>query len=113
MVDELRKAAETLRERANAASSGGWIGFGTSIGVDVNECTCSGSVYGHEQYCGLEGPAVQACEEDIAYIVTVQPVVGLALADWLDDEAKAAGYHENRVIPFAAKIARLINGGAS
>ena len=135
-ADELRRAATTLRERANAATPGKWIGFGQAIGVTVKGCTCAGPVPGypqHESYCGTDGPIVDATEPDIAYIATVQPDLGLALADWLESEVREAEWREGqaehmnadrvRPEPFpvyydrttekAIAVARLILGGAS
>lgn len=112
---ELSKAAETLRKRAEAATDGPWIPFGTSIGVTVKGCTCAGTAPGypqHESYCGTDGPIVDASEPDIAYIATMHPGVGLALADWLDDAATWAEETGN-VDRHALTVARLINGGAS
>ena len=118
---ELRKAAETLRERANVATIGKWVAFGTSIGSEVKGCTCAGPTYGypqHEQYCGIDGPVVGACEPDVAYIVAMQPDVGLALADALDAgvaqmQADDFGRPLSPLEDSLLAVARLINGGAS
>ena len=85
-VETVRKAATILRERAESSTPGEWLPFGTSIGVTVDGCTCAGPIPGypqHESHCGTDGPTVDASEEDIAYIGTVQPTIGLALADLL------------------------------
>lgn len=118
-TNELRRAAATLRERAHAATPGKWIGFGQAIGVTVKGCTCAGPIPGypqHESYCGTDGPIVDATEPDIAYIATVQPEVGLEIADLLDmlaDDHDAADLDGRTFDLGAMSVARLINGGAS
>ena len=121
---ELRRAAETLRGRAEAATPGEWIPFGQAIGVTVRGCTCAGTAPGypqHESYCGTDGPIVDGSEQDIAYIATMHPGVGLALADWLDAEAEHVASHDceaHCAYPdggprclAALALARLVNGG--
>ena len=109
-ADELRQAAETLRARAQASSRAPWVvdGEGDLEGTEVRAARGAGPTVAQTVPLGYERRRANA-----AYIATMHPGVGLALADWLDDEAKAAGYHENRIIPSALTIARLINGGAS
>ena len=87
----LREAAALMRERAEAATPGRWVPFGTSIGSEVDGCTCHGGIepYGHEQYCGIEGPVVQAYETDIQHIASWHPAVALAVAKAMDDVAQA------------------------
>lgn len=83
----LRKAATILRERAGAATPGGWVSFGNNMAATVDRCTCSpihDPYEMHENFCGLEGPIIQACDADISYIATMHPGVGLALADVLE-----------------------------
>lgn len=106
-ADRLREAARVLRERAEAATPGPWC----------------------DEYSGRTGPVVMDAESrnaldhvakcshfrgriDAAYIATMHPGVGLALADWLDYAAATLPAcdcqwpHE----PFA--VADLILGGA-
>jgi hypothetical protein len=124
-ADELRRAAESLRERAIAATPGEWIAFGQAIGVTVRGCTCAGTAPGypqHESYCGTDGPIIDGSEPDITYVATVQPTVGLALADWLDSQADHIASHDCEAhcaypdgcpqTRHASQVARLINGGA-
>lgn len=97
---ELRKAAETLRKRAGACEP-----------TDGDETSASWAdeynAKAHEREHGYYSA-------DIAYIATVSPAVGAALADWLDDAAiwestpNAVNYDMR-----AHDIARLINSGAS
>jgi hypothetical protein len=100
---DLRQAAETLRERAAAATPGPWeshLSKHPDLGGDVVRVTDLG--------CSCD----YSCNRtDPPYIATMHPGVGLALAAWLDDEAKAvAAYHANKATPFALDLARLING---
>lgn len=87
----LRCAAALMRERAKGATPGRWVPFGTSIGAEVQGCTCHGGIepYGHEQYCGVEGPVVHAQEPDVEHIAPLAtPAVALAVADLLEDAAE-------------------------
>jgi len=85
-TDRLRQAANVLRERAEKATPGPW----------------------REEYSGKTGPVVLDVEShnaldhvakcchyragfDAAYIATVHPGVGLALADMLDTVAHHVG----------------------
>ena len=90
-AETLRRAAGLMRERAEAATPGRWHPFGTSIGSEVDGCTCHGGIapYGHEQYCGVEGPVVTGGEADMRHIASWHPAVALAVADWLDVGAEA------------------------
>ena len=64
-LDEIRQAAATLREQAEAATPGPW---------EVSW----GAVRGPEQHA-VASPA----RRDALYMATMDPLVGLALADWL------------------------------
>ena len=57
----------------------------------MDGCTCHGGIapYGHEQYCGVEGPVVTGGEADMRHIASWHPAVALAVADWLDAVAEA------------------------
>lgn len=73
-AEEIRRAAETLRERAEA------VAFGTED-----------PWYGDPDTVSLGAPAV-----DAAYIATLHPGVGLAVADWLDHQAYEFDRYMNR-----------------
>lgn len=77
----LREAAAVLRERAEAATPGPW-----GIGIDDDPRTVS-SVDPYNWIADTSGNPNEYM--DAAYIATMHPDVGLALADWLDDEAPA------------------------
>lgn len=103
-VAELRKAAETLRERATTADADydpeneeRWF---TATGNEI----------------GVWGKFARAYENEAPYIATMHPGVGLALADLLEtlaydhEQADVDGRTWDRnCVP----LARLINGGAS
>jgi hypothetical protein len=139
-VDELRTAAVLLRQRAEAATPGPWAHTGHGPGHEHMGC---GEVYTLGD--GVEGGAIAApagdCyprggyspAEDMAWIATVDPAVGLALADWITwtiadfewpglvvsgewlyEEAPDADHGRLREDWTAAwRLARLINGGGS
>lgn len=80
-AEKLRRAAEVLRERAEAATPGPWT---TPDGNDeyINP-TDVVSV-------GEPGKRWIICEhagQDAPFIATMNPTVALAVADWLDDAA--------------------------
>jgi hypothetical protein len=110
-ADELRKAAETLRERAGNASTGD--------GPTLSHEWFSDLTYMSKRYevVSVNEGSIIASNLDrrtAEIIATMHPGVGLALADWLDDAAAWEGVpravnHDIR----AHDIARLINGGAA
>jgi hypothetical protein len=81
---ELRKAAETLRERTSQVPPSDWWEYGLDGRkmrddgdwiVDSNQRLIAGNI----------GPYSDPTAKAIAtYIATMQPSVGLVLADWLD-----------------------------
>ena len=62
-----------------------WIALGTAVAEEGNQCTCGAAQpYGHEQYCGLEGPVIQGAEEDmrmLAALVNAIPALK-EFSDW-------------------------------
>lgn len=92
-VDLLRRAAQTLREQAEAAQSGPWM-TGEIANHLVNEV-----VYG--QSTGWPGHITQACNVEYAdggmpnarYIALMHPPVALALAGVLEGIARFAETH--------------------
>lgn len=105
---ELRRAAATLRNRAEAATPGPWRpeyskGSGDCV-LDAESTNCLDSVARTTHFrSGL----------DAAYIATVHPAVGLALADWLDEGANGYLIERGYMSDKALDIARLINEAAS
>lgn len=98
IIERLREAARVLRERAEAATPGPWeyvVSEFESLGGDVLDVTTHG--------CSCD----YSCNRtDPAYIATMHPVVGLALANWLDAQADTTcdcGTDE-----FALAVANLI-----
>ena len=102
-ADLLRQAATILRERANAATPAPWSlvwdscdcgdGYGCNHGswvhairfpVPVQEpMRPGGEVLSHH----YEGGTDELPPETVEYMVTLHPGVGLALAEWLIEEA--------------------------
>ncbi|MFF7335406.1 hypothetical protein [Streptomyces sp. NPDC008150] len=80
-ADELRAAADRLRNLATAATPGPW----TQTGIGDYGWTVSSSTSALvDTVDSEEGRA------DADYIATMHPGVGLALADWLDTAAANA-----------------------
>lgn len=113
---ELRQAAETLRWFANSLPDSPWMVQKPWL---------------HEVK-DADGRAILSsinARHDIpAYVATMHPGVGLALADWLEATAtesdrelslleraygQAAPDFQREISPLGTSLARLINGGAS
>lgn len=106
-AQRLRDAAKVLRERAEGAPFGPW---GTTPGTSGDPAdgpttytltSPSGDIATGE-YDSHDGCALD-------YAATVHPLVGLALADWLDDDFM----HQHGPTEHALTIAELILGGAA
>ncbi|MVO84158.1 hypothetical protein GPA10_05075 [Streptomyces sp. p1417] len=108
-TDELRTAAATLRSNAEAAhraSPGPW----TITEERVIRCA-DGMIVADRS--STEHPAEHA---DLPFIAAMDPTVGLALADWLEEAARQEAYtraefgHRGGAGVHALAIARAING---
>jgi hypothetical protein len=99
-ADLLREAAEVLRERAEAATSGPWrweqyrddLPYLVGRGGDPATYAYDTEVIyaNHSGECGCRSACylwLEVAHSDRDYIATMHPGVGLALADWLDKEA--------------------------
>lgn len=110
-AETLRRAAEKLREQASAARD--------ITGASDWFMECRGMHFTGEYGVRSSGGFVagDTVEEEAAYIATMRPDVGLALADWLDDCASRFGkpghreWHGNESSALA--VARAILGGDS
>ncbi|RSS32280.1 hypothetical protein [Streptomyces sp. WAC08241] len=109
-ADELRAAAEKLREHADAASPGPWTEGGVGdFGWNVAFPTPGTGA-------GLEDS--EQGRADAAYIALMDPDVGHALADWLDYHAAMSDrlaqlFDDPPLIPDdhpALAVARALNG---
>lgn len=115
-AETLRKAAEKLREEANAATPGPW---------DANMHSAD---MGGRHGWSLRGPRnlgpnaavlnARMVSGNAHYIATMHPGVGLALADTLDHVSGLLGEHRDDLAPDTTlggllRVARLILGGAS
>ena len=111
-VDRLREAAKVLRDNATAAAHGAPGPWRTWITSDRKWTIVDSNSH------GSLAPA-RCVDDDVAhYIATMHPGVGLALADWLDAEAKREAYSlsefGHRIVSNGAHdIADLILDGAS
>ena len=103
-ADRLREAAKTLRQRAEAATPGPWIAeYSKKSGhcvIDAESRNALDSVVRATHFRDVG---------DATYIATMHPLVGLALADWLDavadDYAIAQyGYWSTRALAVADAI---------
>ena len=117
---ELRQAAETLRVRAAAASTGPWESFvlgseGYAVVADRPETERRRSRVRVARFGWEDWDTDKA---NATWVATMHPGVGLALADWLDwtfdqgHEGDADDSGCSECAP-ALAVARLINGGVS
>jgi hypothetical protein len=123
-ADELRQAAATLRERAEATTHPGH-GWRLADLAGANEVWADRGPAGFDAFMVATtatrlnpNPGTRG-HSDAAYIATVHPGVGLALADWLDataDEIERREWPRSRTSGTqdrALAVARLIIGGAA
>ena len=110
-ADRLREAARVLRERAESATGASYHWTPLPAGEGVARVFC-GRVLVAKTDETIGGSGANA-----AYIATMHPGVGLALADWLDDEAGRIELADNgwdaRPYEAALRLADLILGSAS
>lgn len=105
-ADRLREAARVLRERAEAASEGEWWPYRTvPSDLDAEWIVDSGLTF----ICSTHIDSERG-RADATYIATMHPVVGLALANWLDAQADTTC--DCGVDEFALAVANLILGTA-
>ena len=114
---KLRDAAKVLREKAEAATPGPWEAT-DNFGHDAGRAYVIPSDPEIPTYVSAGGSPDE--DRDADYIAAVHPLVGLALADWLDIGATNAekngwqpGYLEALEHTPALRIADLILGGAA
>jgi hypothetical protein len=136
-ADELRQAAEVLRGVAGAATKGPWVAEQCEDSLQVTAGTAStvwtehdGFRIGHQppSYVATDVILEHELEEwgenpdnateaqrvaDAEYVATMNPLVGLALADWLEQCAERLDRGHHTGSRHSHSIARLINGGAS
>ncbi|MEV6180162.1 hypothetical protein [Streptomyces sp. NPDC052015] len=123
-ADELRTAAEKLRALATAATPGPWRDHDTHLGQYGHTATVlSGERNTTDLRAWLPTMSQESWDEtrnvwaDAAYMAAMHPLVGLALADWLDIAVEYADRwppDAQTNSPFrlgALAVARAINGG--
>lgn len=111
-ADVLRAAATKLREAAEAATPGVWKTWGMSVLSD--QCGDSNVEHAVGVAQGLYETGERPRTFNIDYIALANPVFGLAVADWLDDMARAMVGTSYGDLPFehrALAVARSIVGG--
>ncbi|TXS48898.1 hypothetical protein [Streptomyces sp. OR43] len=113
---EIRAAVAKLRKHVKHATDGPWV----TSSVWSPRATCTSAVYSHAHPAGSVESEVVASGRiksgyggirepwNAEYIALMQPDVGGALADLLDDLAD--GDDEGFVNPWALGLARQING---
>ena len=88
---ELRQAAKLMRERAEAATPGAWkhMCLGSEGCLVIRD---SGTIRerGHGRVARFGCKEWHPDHADAEYVAAMDPLVALALADWLDNEAHAA-----------------------
>ncbi len=106
---QLRQAANLLRDRAEAARKGRWFADGTEV--------AAAWMYDDRSVASTAGgsPVPDGQKANAAYIATVDPVVGLALADSLAATADMAESNDGTWrFDLALKVAdAILAGGAS
>lgn len=117
-ADELRTAAEKLRETAIAAGGSGWIADHYSEGTIVRPSGSEVSLFVLAAD-GARAVGTPCVTPPIgAHIALMHPGVGLALADWLDKEAAfwqsavTSDAHGHRPTGAALAVARQVLGPA-
>ena len=88
-AETLRSAAALMRERANAASPGPWHEM--CLGSEGCSVLNDGRLRERKHVSFSGRKEWKADHADAEYIAGMSPLVGLALADWLDKEAERAG----------------------
>jgi hypothetical protein len=135
-AEELREAAQMLRDTASGATRGPWVHHPT-VNRDLEDdfawticrTICEGTGDGCDPDCGQNvlTTGAEGCEEDnvtmfdAAWIALTHPGLAEPLAVWLEDAARqyddfAKEYVADvaeRVVWYALAVARVINGGAS
>ncbi|MEV8353166.1 hypothetical protein ACFVTT_34140 [Streptomyces niveus] len=121
-ADELRTAAQTLRERAASATPGPWRREDDQRRLERFVSSENGTLDINFGYLGNNNQA------DAEYVALMDPGVGAALADWLDTVTQYAELYANLTLTstgappdeasydqgtrHALAVARQINGGA-
>jgi hypothetical protein len=88
-VEEIRRAAALMRERAQAATPGPW-----RVGPEGSEGSyllpSLGGIRERSRFIGILNGRVQPEDgHNAAHVASWHPVVALAVADWLDGTADA------------------------
>lgn len=116
-AERLREAAKVLRERAEGAGcefGHQWRVDGMYQVVTVESDPPGAPVFGcmaceadqdSAQYAGYP----YTCEETAFYIATMSPMVGLALADWLDAITKRAEEVASTLAPNSQAREPIVN----
>lgn len=101
-AERLARAAQELRERAEAANEGPWsVDRGWGEGYSV-----------WAQGFNLGGGHGDLVKSDAAYIALMHPGLGLALADWLDNVSEQhARWYDDGLTRDALRVADVVLGG--
>jgi len=91
-AEELRAAAELIRDRAEAATPGPWHAFSHSQDWYVGSSFGQVTTGVHDEPGSDELVLIERDHADAEHIAGMHPGVALAVADWLD--AEAAEYDE-------------------
>ncbi|WP_395109833.1 hypothetical protein [Actinomadura sp. SCN-SB] len=124
-IEELRAAAQRLRDTAADATRGPWVSHPTITREDGNDSAwticrpyCEGTPDGCEDDCGDDFLG----EADADWIALMSPVLAESLAAWLDGVAKDVATHDpddgcectvSDSLHKALIVARSINGSES
>lgn len=108
-ADLLRRAAASMRERANSATPGVWKLWGMSVYADqdgTSDLDTAVHIADTTHEAGLR-------TFNAAHIASWHPAVALAVADWLDAEALYAETGTADPAPGALAVARAYLGEPS
>ena len=107
-AEQLRRAAETLREMAGATNGTEWSHEWVSMEYDNDPHWMVDHEMGRAKGYQIPEVAMAHREADAAFIALMDPTTALLLADWLDSaayEAELVGADR-----FALALAEHING---
>jgi len=112
-ASQLREAAALLRERVGAASPGRWSHM--CLGSEGCQVLNDGHLRERKHVARFGRKEWKADHADAQYVALMDPVVGAALADWLEAAAKVAWRTEGEGAAvhqdsYALKVARAILG---
>ena len=111
-AETIRRAAALMRERAEAATPGPWVGVIGKFKDAEWPCVIAaqGDTKDPETWLMGAGNGAANAEADATHSGSWHPGVALAVADWLDDAAHAYETFDGAVPGHSLKVARAYLG---